>query len=292
MKRVLVTGATGFIGQHTIPVLESMGYEVVQCSRKDDCDLLRNDHIRRKIERDQPTHLLHLAWDVSKGYKLNASSNMQWTNQSMRLVHAFVNQGGKRLVVAGTQRIPEINNTPYGWWKHELNRLAAMHCRDEGVSYAYGRIHYLFGEGEKKDRLVPYMLTELMNDRTPILTDKAIDIMYVKDVAAALCYILDSDIKGDVDIGLGKATAIRTLEQMAKMILDKTHLNPEPLPTEGYAADIRALKRCGWTQRYSLFEGLERTIHELYQRIGWKVEHEHWQKKPWDYCLYSCARKK
>jgi nucleoside-diphosphate-sugar epimerase len=263
MKRVLVTGATGFIGQHTIPVLEGMGYETILCSRKDDCDILYHDKIRRVVERARATHLLHLAWDVSKGYKLNSSSNMLWTDRSIRMIQTFVKHGGKRVVVAGTQRVPEFDNIPYGWWKQELNRLASEYCDYKGVSYAYGRIYYLFGENERQDRLVPYMLMELMNDRTPIISDKAIDIMYVKDVAVALCYILDSDVGGSVDIGTGRVTAIKTLEQMARLILNISHVNPDPVPTEGHAADIRVLERTGWTQRYSLYEGLERTIHEM-----------------------------
>ncbi len=33
------------------------------------------------------------------------------------------------------------------------------------------------------------------------------------------------------------------------------------------------------------------SLHELYQQTGWEVEYEVWQKKPFDYCLYSQVRK-
>ena len=32
-------------------------------------------------------------------------------------------------------------------------------------------------------------------------------------------------------------------------------------------------------------------LHNLYKETGWKVEQEHWQKKPFEYCLYSCVVK-
>ncbi|MBZ0185980.1 MAG: NAD-dependent epimerase/dehydratase family protein, partial [Candidatus Obscuribacterales bacterium] len=76
--RVLVTGATGFLGRHCLPLLESSFEDVHATSRQaihvesgsvkwHKVDFLVNEQVENLIESVRPTHLLHLAWCTEHG---------------------------------------------------------------------------------------------------------------------------------------------------------------------------------------------------------------------------------
>ena len=72
MQRVLVTGATGFIGKHTLPLLVGKGFEVHAISSKPvqsdnnyiwhQADLLKINELEDLLAQVSPSHLLHFAW--------------------------------------------------------------------------------------------------------------------------------------------------------------------------------------------------------------------------------------
>ena len=72
MQRVLVTGATGFIGKHTLPLLVGKGFEVQAISSKPvqsdnnyiwhQADLLKINELEDLLAQVSPSHLLHFAW--------------------------------------------------------------------------------------------------------------------------------------------------------------------------------------------------------------------------------------
>jgi len=112
MKRVLVTGASGFIGRHTLKPLLAEGYEVFAISRSGlegfpEVNWLRGDlfdslWLEKLLQTVKPSHLLHCAWYTEHGKFWNAPQNLDWLAVSLRLIKAFQECGGKRVVVAGT----------------------------------------------------------------------------------------------------------------------------------------------------------------------------------------------
>jgi nucleoside-diphosphate-sugar epimerase len=63
LSRVLLTGATGFIGSHALRLLEERGHEV----HSDRVNLLDSGSAERLVRAARPTHLLHLAWYAVPG---------------------------------------------------------------------------------------------------------------------------------------------------------------------------------------------------------------------------------
>lgn len=85
--RVLVTGATGFIGKPAVEELLRQGYEVHIIGRRrpdikgawfHECDLLALRNFRPIIGSVGATHLLHLAWDVAPGKFWTDAANLDW----------------------------------------------------------------------------------------------------------------------------------------------------------------------------------------------------------------------
>jgi len=110
--RVLVTGATGFIGAAAARALLALGAEVHGTSAAGRagpadvvmhrCDLLDDAATAALLGRLRPTHLLHAAWDVTHGAYWTSPANLDWLAATARLLRGFAAGGGRRAVGVGS----------------------------------------------------------------------------------------------------------------------------------------------------------------------------------------------
>src|ERR1043166_4165292 len=113
LMRVILTGATGFIGRQVLPLLIEKGYEVhapfVQTPIQESPHVrwyeadLHDETTRVNVCAEaRASHLLHFAWHVNpKDYK-TSPENDRWKETTKRLLQAFAESGGTRAVFAGT----------------------------------------------------------------------------------------------------------------------------------------------------------------------------------------------
>lgn len=284
-RRVLLTGTTGFIGRHAVQPLLDRGFEVHAVSRgapavpgahSHAADLLDPAAARALVAEVRPSHLLHLAWDVTPGRFWSSRSNLDWMAASLHLYRSFLDNGGVRAAVAGTCAEYDWSSgtldegcalrpaTLYGAAKHGLHvALAAA-----GGSLAWGRVFLLYGPHEPPVRLVPSVVVPLLRGEPAMLGDgRAVrDFMHVHDVAAALAAVLDSAHEGGVNIASGQALPIREMAlavaaQIGQPGLLRFGTRPTPAgepPLLGTSAAV--LGGLGFTARFGLHDGLADTI--------------------------------
>jgi nucleoside-diphosphate-sugar epimerase len=293
MKKVLVTGASGFIGRHCLPLLLSRGYEVHALARQrsansdssdihwHEIDLLTPGSCAQLLSRLQPECLLHLAWYAVPGKFWEATENIEWVRASMELLQAFAENGGTRVVVAGTcaeydwsegecneDTTPLLPSTLYGTSKHSLERLVNDWSRQQTISAAWGRVFFLYGPDENPSRLVAYVIRSLLQNQPALCTDgrQLKDFLHVHDVASAFVSILESQVVGPVNIGSGIPIAIRdVLSEIGRYIGRPDLLVLGARSSAGEPAAIWAnieklTKQVLWVPRYDLKRGLEQTI--------------------------------
>ena len=231
--RVLVTGATGFVGRHVLPALAVRGFAVHGVGRAPGADprirsvdLLVPEARRALIDEVRPTHLLHLAWDAEPGRYWTSPTNLDWVAASLDLARLFAAAGGRRFVGVGTcaeyewgaPRLDEATTpcrpaTLYGAAKDGTRRILSAHADTEGVSFAWGRLFYLYGPGERRGRLVSDAIHALMTGAVFPTSPghQRRDFLHVADAAAALAALVASDVTGPVNIGSGAAMPVRAL---------------------------------------------------------------------------------
>jgi nucleoside-diphosphate-sugar epimerase len=258
MKRLLITGAAGFIGSRAVHPATDRGFEVVAATRED-ADLLDRAQTERLIDRVRPTHLLHFAWHVAPGDYWTSPLNDAWAGASAYLFETFAGRGGERLMGIGTSA-EDDPVTPYGRAKLRA-REAAM---DVGVPAAWGRLFLVYGPGEPAVRFVPTMIRTLLygGQASCSPADARRDFIHVADAAAAAVAILASDLEGAVDIGSGTATPMRDVVSILTRELGHSErITLEAGSAPDVVADVTRLrKNAGFEPRFTLEEGLRDAI--------------------------------
>jgi len=298
VKRVLLTGASGFVGSPCVGLLREHGFEVhaVSGGRRPlgagahvtwQGDLLDPNFVALLIEQSAPTHLLHLAWYAVPGAFWNADENLAWAGASLDLLRRFVSRGGQRVVVAGScaeydwrhgycveELTPTQPTTLYGSCKNAVWEVLRRHAAGHSCSAAWARLFFAFGPGEQRGRLVPDVIEALRAGGEAHCTagTQLRDFLHVRDVASALVQLLDSEVTGAVNISSGEPVAVKEMVGRIATYLrapDRLRLGVLPErpgdPPLLVGDNTRLRREVGWAPRFSLDSGLLDTI-EWWQR--------------------------
>jgi nucleoside-diphosphate-sugar epimerase len=292
LKRVLVTGATGFIGRNALVPLLKRGYEVHATYTKrpldiEDvlwhrCDLLDASAVRAAVNQTRPSHLLHFAWSVEHGKYWTSPLNVEWLAASLQLIRVFQESGGERFVGAGTCAEYEWGSprcvegesplrpaTLYGVSKNALREVAESFAQTKKFGFAWGRIFLTFGPHEDGARLVASVARALVRGETAECSpgNHQRDFLHVQDVAEAFVALADSDVRGSFNIGSGEPVRVRDVALMLASAAGRDDLlRLGALPERAgdpavLVADVRRLREeLGWKPRFSLRQALDDTI--------------------------------
>lgn len=293
--RVLLTGASGFLGRHVLQTLNRHGIDTVVIGRRRpphgtysdfiEADLLATPDFGALVAGSAATHLLHLAWYTEHGKYWNSPLNLRWVTATTSLVDAFCNAGGQHVVAAGTcaeydwlhgycreDSTPLNPTTLYGAAKDATRRLVASICGQHQVPYAWGRVFLPFGTGEGRERLIPSLIEVLRGKRRPFGVYAAAyrDLLHASDVAEGFVTLLRSGANGPYNICSGEpirlGDVVRELARLLgtdpRAVLKLSTERPgEPLLLVG---ENLKLKLLGWQPTFSLVEGLEKTNREFH----------------------------
>ena len=291
MKKVLITGGTGFIGTHVVQELLDKGYEVHSLvyppfapEQKNlfqyEMNLMDEVAIKKFFAERQFENLIHLAWYV--GPKCHVHDlNMDWLIATMNLLKAFKEQGGKVFLGAGTcseyeykygylteDMTPTDPGTLYGNSKNAIYNVAKIYCKQNGIAFKWPRIFNLYGPNEKSQRLMPSVIQSCLKGEDVKVSDclKFQDYLHVEDTAHGIVTVFESDVQGAVNISSGQAIQLRVIvNKIAELTNFKGTILWGAIPA-AFGDDLvvgnnEKLKSLGWQPKYSLEEGLKQTIN-------------------------------
>lgn len=292
--KVLVTGASGYLGRHVLASLRLHGYETVILGRSlpagfEDMqhlpvDLLTTPDLAPAMREANATHLLHLAWYADYGKFWNSPLNFEWVRATLRLVDAFCQQGGQRLVAAGScaeydwsygylreVATPYKPATLYGVAKNATRQLLAAQCALHTISFAWGHIFFPFGQGEARQRMIPSLIEVFRGKAAPFGVNASAyrGILHVPDAAKAFVCLLTETAQGSVNICSGQPVQV---EYVVRVLANLLHADPmqvlnlatqRPGDPHMLVGDNTKLRATGWTPDWTLEEGL-RAVAEGY----------------------------
>jgi nucleoside-diphosphate-sugar epimerase len=284
--RILLTGATGFIGAHVAAALVERGAEVhgvaLPGSSRErlaaigsqmemhEGDLADPAWAVETVRSIAPDTAIHLAWfaEPSK-YLRSVPENLASLQGTMNLLAAIADAGQcDRVVVAGTclENVDTTRPTIYAAAKAAQHDLA-LGLAERSISAACAHIHYLYGPMEDERRVVPAVTRSLLAGRPIDVSSgrQARDYLHVADVAEALCRIAESDLAARVDVCTGEPVTLRDVfDEIGRATGRVDLLRIGALPdsdSAGWPAtgDPTALRTTGWRPQYDLRSGIQQT---------------------------------
>ncbi len=292
MKKVLITGASGFIGRQVTHEMIKRGYTVYAPSIapvlpaqeglvQQELDFFNEAALEKYLKENQFENLIHLAWYV--GPKSHMSpANADWLNLSLNLIKLFAQYGGKKFLGAGSVSeydfscgllrediTPLTNPSLYGKCKTALYSVGAELCRQAGIDFKWARIFNLYGPYERAVRLMPSVICSMLKGEDVRVSPctKFLDYLHVEDTARGIAALFDSQVQGAVNISSGQPVQLRAIvEEIARLTHFKGNILWGALE-ENFAdpvlvgSNTRLTQEVGWTPKYTLTTGLEQTIN-------------------------------
>lgn len=290
MRRLLITGPTGFIGAHCLARLLASDFEEIDAVNRGGtgpggdrvrwhaADLRDPVAAAALIHQVRPTHVLHGAWIATPGVYWQARENLDWLAASLALIRAFGETAGQRFVGVGSSAEYDPTEEPcredatrlrpasiYGQCKLACSIGLGAAARSYGFSSAWARVFLPYGPGDPPQRLVPSVLASLRAHRPIALSagTQIRDFIYAPDAADLLARLVHSPATGAFNVCSGEGVSIRTaLETLADVVgvrdclqFGAIAMRPgEPQVLVGCTDKVR--ETLGWHAPTSLDEGL------------------------------------
>jgi len=291
-KKILVTGAGGFLGEHVVARLKAVGISednIVAHSRNSG-NLLDPSECEKVAQGSQIViHLAGITGGISFHHDNAARIYEENRAMGMNVIVAAQKSGAEKFVMAGSlteygvsaplplredtlwDGEPKPMHAPYARAKRAL-LVEATKRRAKGLQSAHLLLASMYGPGEKDDFVIPALIRRMTEAKEKQLPSVPVmgtgndtrDFLYVDDAAEAIVLAAekyDSDIP--VNIASGKETTIRDLALTIARLVGyggKVEFDNQPESAERVAADITRAKEWGWSPATSLEKGLLKTI--------------------------------
>lgn len=288
-RRVLVTGATGFLGYHLCEGLISLQAEVHGLARgasvgelPTGCtplslDLMDFDAVRAAADNLRPNIIYHLAGKVTADRDIGLVLPMLEGNliPAAHMLLAATDVGCERFVCAGSSEESDpsqpVASSPYAGAKAATSAYVQMFHRLYALPIVLLRPFSVYGPRQDDAKLIPYAVRSLLRGESPRLTsgDQVRDFVYVKDVARGFVHagVTDGVLGEAFDLGTGVGSRVRDVvtllaEVVGVDIAPALGALPSRIAEEDQVADpARAKEFLGWEPRWTLREGLEETVN-------------------------------
>jgi dTDP-6-deoxy-L-talose 4-dehydrogenase (NAD+) len=240
--RVMLTGATGFVGRQILKTLLKAKVDLRLVLREgseppttqvEAVDIVRTaDLFKQRSEWwadacEGVDIVIHAAWYTEPHLYMQSMKNFDCLAGTLQLASGCVQAGVKRLVGIGScseydmslghlsVNTPLRPTTPYAGAKAATFLALSTMLPQHGVVFAWARLFYLYGEGEDARRLVPYLRSCLSAGKPAELTSgtQIRDYLNVADAGAQIASLALGTQTGALNICSGHAQTVRELAE-------------------------------------------------------------------------------
>lgn len=296
--RILITGATGFLGSHVLDALLGAGHHIAALLRPGTDSWRIADRLSRisviagslddpaasaaDIKAFAPEAVVNIAWNGVGNDVHNDPAQPRNLDGLRAFLDVAAESGTRHWIGLGSQAEygpkdhpisedePPAPATAYGRAKLDACRMCETFCTERQIRFAWLRLFSCYGPKDKATWLIPSIILKLLAGEAPALTDglQRMDYLYATDAAAAVLAVVDTaEASGVFNLGSGEAAPVRDIvAQIAALIDPQAELGFGAIPRPENAqmlmqADITRLKMViGWAPSTPLHDGLAATV--------------------------------
>lgn len=293
MKRILLTGVTGFLGSHLAKALLAAGHEVVALKRRSsslhrveaviadidffDTDGLDFDQLFRDCGKIDT--IIHTATCYGRNNESVSEIFSANTEFPLRLLDAGSRAGVEMFL--NTDTILDKYLNLYALSKNQLLQWGKFFSMHEKIRFGNIRLEHFYGPDDDPTKFSTYVINSCLQNVPELKLTKGEqerDFIYIDDVISAYMVLLEkmdsfNSSFLEFDVGSGQSVSIREfVETVHRLTASKTNLLFGALPyREGEVmhseADMSGLAALGWRCRYDIETGLKQVIEQERARI-------------------------
>jgi UDP-glucose 4-epimerase len=286
-KRVLVTGASGFLCQHLCPRLQALGAEMHGTSRRArpaiaslrwwQTELTTTRNGESPFEAVDPASVYRLSAEVKGSPEpgMLLPTDRRLLTSTICLLVSVAHNHKLRLILVGS--LEELDRpdagasptSPYSAAKTAASQYSRTGSRTYGAPVAVLRTFMGKGPGQPEWKLIPAILRSLFDNRPPQLSSgrHELDWIHVGDIADASAAEMAAGVEGRMlEIGSARLTTIRSLVGLLVAYSGRNEepvfgARPEKADRPPRVADVAATTTfLGWNPTIELELGLHRTV--------------------------------
>lgn len=263
MKKIILTGGSGFIGQVVYKLLKKE-YEIITLNLSSDQDIT-NPKTFEKLEAD---YVIHLAGSPKENGDAIIKANVIGTKN----VLDFCKRTDAKMIYSSTCGVYAPSEKPMNE-NSELKlgsinaiskragELLCKHYSEAGLkNIVILRLFNVYGPGQKEGFIIPDIMKQIRNEKIFLKNPyPKRDLIYVDDVAEAIKKSLGVSGTHIVNIGSGESYSV---EEIAKKIIQGKEIvfSNKIQINDNFCADITKAKQfLGWQPKTKLDEGLKKT---------------------------------
>lgn len=289
MKKILITGASGFVGTHVAAQARARGMDVYELSHRK-VSLEDRAMLEKVLQEVKPEVVVHLATSTLMSGKTADSHTLLATNVegAVNLMDASVSVGVQAFVNVGSfveygpkKHAAREDDTCEPVELYAVSKLAATLygqglARRTGFPCVTFRLFTPYGPGIQPGRLVRTVIEKVKAEEDLVLTKRTVgrDFVYVEDVPALFFEAIDkiSQIKGEIfNLGTGLCTTLEKVVSTVEETLDKK-AKPQwdVFPLQSYDSELwqadmkKTFFHFSWRSRTTFKEGIKKTIASMY----------------------------
>lgn len=289
-RRILLTGATGFIGGHVADLLHRSGAEVHGLARSQDpattlgtpvtwhrADVADGAAVDAAVARSRPHQIVHLASLVqgSRDPDLIVPMFLANTASTVNLLDAARRHGIERIHLAGSLEEPtesdHVASSPYAVAKAASRLYGRYYDHATDLEVINLQIFMVYGPAQRDDtKLIPYVINTLLAGESPTIGSgrRPVDWVYVADVAETVlrCCLIEKRPDRPVPVGTGSlATVGEVVDRLTALVGGSASAafgaRDDRRDEVVRAADIElTTAMLGWHPTITLDDGLARTL--------------------------------
>ena len=298
MRKILITGSSGFIGQELVKNLKLKKniilYLIINRNKilenskyvkNIHCSLLNKSKLKKKLKSIDITDVIHCAWlgvDAKKRNSNNQKKNVKIVNNVFEAlnkskINSFIGIGSqaeygpKENTIKETFKLKPI--TTYGKIKVKVYNILKNNCKNKKIRFVWLRLFSGYGPGSTMKWIIPNTIQSLISNKKIKFTagEQVYNFVYVSDIVSAIIKsLLNNKASGAYNLAHKKSYKIKYVVKLIYLTLG-INKNPKFGSIEyrkdqimNFVPSISKIKKdLNWQPKIGIKEGLKKNIKFL-----------------------------